>query len=145
MSLADQLAELWAAGATFTDMGLKLGESRNVIAGRIDRARKSGDPRFQPRSKPEPMVAAEPIVARPAVAAPPAPKNLLLVDTPWNGCRWPTGNAPDGRHLFCVQPQAPGRPYCAEHCGAVSPLPSSPSPAPRAPSPAGQRHDDEGE
>jgi hypothetical protein len=49
LNLDDQLAELWAAGATFTDIGLKLGESSNAIAGRIDRARKSGDPRFQPR------------------------------------------------------------------------------------------------
>ena len=49
VNLDDQLAELWAAGASFTDMGLKLGESRNVIAGRIDRARRAGDPRFRPR------------------------------------------------------------------------------------------------
>ena len=55
MNLDDQLAELWAAGASFTDMGLKLGESRNVIAGRIDRARRAGDPRFRsPTHKPEP-------------------------------------------------------------------------------------------
>jgi hypothetical protein len=47
----DQLAELWAAGATFTDMGLKLGVSRSIVAGRIDRARKSGDPRFAPRPR----------------------------------------------------------------------------------------------
>jgi hypothetical protein len=49
MSLDDQLAEMWAAGASFTDMGRKLGVSRSIVAGRIDRARKSGDPRFAPR------------------------------------------------------------------------------------------------
>jgi excisionase family DNA binding protein len=54
MSLDDQLAEMWAAGATFTDMGLKLGESRNVIAGRIARAR-AGDPRFAPRPLSPPL------------------------------------------------------------------------------------------
>jgi hypothetical protein len=52
MSLDDRLAQLWAAGATFTDMGRKLGVSRSIVAGRIDRARKSGDPRFAPRPKP---------------------------------------------------------------------------------------------
>jgi GcrA cell cycle regulator len=147
MTDLDQLAELWSEpGATLATIGDRLGLSRGQVAGKVDRARRlKGDLRFEPRPKPEPPGAAEPVVARLVVAAPPVPKNLLLVDTPWNGCRWPTGNAPDGRHLFCVQPQAPGRPYCAEHCGAVSPLPSSPSPAPRAPSPAGQRHDDEGE
>jgi hypothetical protein len=33
LSLDDQLAELWAAGATFTDMALKLGVSRSIVAG----------------------------------------------------------------------------------------------------------------
>jgi hypothetical protein len=78
MSLDDQLAELWAAGATFTDMGLKLGESSHAIAGRIDRAHKSGDPRFAPRPKPVPAVAVAPLI----VASEPmkrAPR--LLVDS----------------------------------------------------------------
>ena len=35
MSLDDHLAELWATGASLTDIGVKLGESRGVIAGRI--------------------------------------------------------------------------------------------------------------
>jgi len=84
----DLIAQLWAAGASFTDMGLKLGVSRSIVAGRIDRARKAGDPRFTPRPKPEPIVVAEPVAT-----PPPAPKNLLLIDTPLNGCRWPTGAA----------------------------------------------------
>jgi hypothetical protein len=33
LNLDNQLAEMWAAGASFTDMGLKLGESRSAIAG----------------------------------------------------------------------------------------------------------------
>ena len=57
----DAIAELWAAGATFTDVGLKLGKSRNVIAGRIDRARKSGDPRFQPRPQRPPARKLKPV------------------------------------------------------------------------------------
>jgi hypothetical protein len=86
VTLDDQLAELWGAGASFTHMGRKLGVSRSIVAGRIDRARKSGDPRFGPRPKP----VAEPVAKK---SAPPEPKNLLLVDTPLNGCRWPTGAA----------------------------------------------------
>ena len=128
MSLDDGLAQLWAAGATFTDMALKLGVSRSIVAGRIDRARKGGDPRFGPRPKPEPIVVAKPVPTKSA------PKNLLLVDAPLNGCRWPTGAAPDGRHLFCGHPQALGRPYCPAHCRAVSS--SALSFSPRAPSPS---------
>ena len=30
MTIDDQLAALWAAGASFTDMALKLGETRNA-------------------------------------------------------------------------------------------------------------------
>jgi hypothetical protein len=65
MSLDDQLAELWPAGASFTDMGRRLGVSRSIVAGRIDRARKAGDPRFGPRPKPEPIVVAEPVATPP--------------------------------------------------------------------------------
>ena len=42
----DQLAELWAAGATLSDIGLKLGGSRSLVAGRIARARARGDLQF---------------------------------------------------------------------------------------------------
>ncbi|HZZ25402.1 MAG TPA: hypothetical protein VFE60_23895 [Roseiarcus sp.] len=42
----DQLAELWAAGATLSDIGRKLGGSRSLVAGRIARARARGDLRF---------------------------------------------------------------------------------------------------
>jgi hypothetical protein len=45
----DVIAQLWAAGESFTGVGLKLGGSRSIVAGRIDRAHKSGDPRFPPR------------------------------------------------------------------------------------------------
>ena len=113
LSLDDQLAELWAAGASFTDMGRRLGVSRSIVAGRIDRARKSGDPRFAPRSKPvvapiAPAVAlAPPIVASEPVKR--APR--LLVDLGWRDCRWPVALAPDGqRHIFCGQPAVFGRP-----------------------------------
>jgi hypothetical protein len=44
----DVIAQLWAAGESFTGVGLKLGGSRSIVAGRIDRAHKSGDPRLPP-------------------------------------------------------------------------------------------------
>jgi hypothetical protein len=47
----DQLAELWAAGATLSDIGRKLGGSRSLVAGRIARARARGDLRFGLRPK----------------------------------------------------------------------------------------------
>src|SRR3984957_14397 len=50
MSLDDQLAQLWAAGATLSQIERSAGVSRGVAIGRIHRARKAGDVRFQPRS-----------------------------------------------------------------------------------------------
>jgi hypothetical protein len=86
-----------------TDIGLRLGESRGVIAGRIDRLRKSGDPRFAPRPKPAPKP--KPIreperKAQLQVEPEPLAGRRLLVDLAANGCRYPTGEAADGRHLF---------------------------------------------
>ena len=118
----DDLAQLWAAGASFTDMGLKLGESRNVIGGRTGRARKARAPRFKPR-EPRRRVVKPPGEhvgnTRPLPSPPEPPRPRLLVDLGPRDCKWRVGEK-DGRHLFRGQPQAPGRPYCVRHCGAVN-------------------------
>ena len=36
LSSDDQLAQLWSSGASLTDIGVRLGESRGVVAGRIE-------------------------------------------------------------------------------------------------------------
>jgi hypothetical protein len=57
-------------------------------------------------------------VSRPEATAEPAAiervvfsgsKNLLLVDMPWDGCKWSTGEAPGGRLLFCGARQENGQ------------------------------------
>ena len=142
MNLDDQLAELWAAGASFTDMGLKLGESRNVIAGRIDRARRAGDPRFRPRkSKPRELPPKQQrrvvkpideIVGNsrplPRAAEPSGPR--LLVDLAVGRCKFPVSDPPPGRSvemLFCAEPVVqPGANYCSRHTEiAVRVIPSA--------------------
>src|ERR1700722_3929593 len=121
--ILDDLAQLWAAqeSLSMSEIGDRLGISRSVIAGMIDRARRAGDPRFPARPRPVVAPIAPSVASEPTVVAPlPQPKNLLLVDMPWNGCRWPTGVALDGRHLFCGLPQAQRGPYCQRHHDAVS-------------------------
>ena len=49
MILDDQLARLWAAGATLAQIEQAIGVSRGVAIGRIHRARKAGDEKFAPR------------------------------------------------------------------------------------------------
>jgi hypothetical protein len=52
------------------------------------------------------------------VEKPRAPR--LLIDLGPLDCRWPVGEAPDGRHLFCGQARAPRRPYCPQCCARLS-------------------------
>jgi GcrA cell cycle regulator len=142
MSLDDDLAKLWADGATLSEIERSTGITRGVAIGHIYRARKAGDPRFQPRPPRPPPVKArvlksEPLPSRspsylemtgplpssrdspPPPPRPPPLEPRLLIDLDWQDCRWPVGQAPDGRHLMCGMPQVPGRPYCECHCRAV--------------------------
>jgi hypothetical protein len=119
LSLDDQLAEMWAAGATFTDIGLKLGESRGVIAGRIDRARRAGDVRFQPRP-PKPKAAPKVRQVKPvgnvrSLHPPPSrPRTIAYLEI--DECRWPVGQTAAGRTTFCGR-KALQYPYCID-CAA---------------------------
>jgi hypothetical protein len=124
VSLYD-LAKLWAAGATLAQIERATGLTRGVAIGRIHRARKAGDPRFQPRPKP-PVKArrlkpVDEVVGnrRPLPPPPEPPRPRLLVDLGPRDCRWPVGQVPDRRHLMCGQPAVGRGPYCERHCGAV--------------------------
>ena len=52
------------------------------------------------------------------VEKPRAPR--LLIDLGPLDCRWPVGEAADGRHLFCGQARVPRRPYCLQCCARLS-------------------------
>jgi hypothetical protein len=132
MTLDDQLAQLWAAGASFTDMGLRLGESRNVIAGRIDRLRKAGDLRFKPREtkpgepppKPQRRPADEHVGnARPLSLSPEPPRPRTIEHLEPNECRWPVGQASTGRHLLCGR-KTLRHPYCDRHAAQAKGAPA---------------------
>ena len=121
MSL-DIIAQLWATGASLTDIGVRLGESRSVIAGRIARARARGDARFAPR----PAAPRKVRVIKPPgesvgnrhrqVAAEPAPRPATLADLRPGRCRFPVSDPPPGHGvemLFCAAPVAQlGANYC---------------------------------
>ena len=130
-------AELWAAGAPLSDMGLKLGESRSVIAGRIARARARGDGRFGPRP-PKPRPAGQ--VARPPVAKPIAVvtpvRPMPFVELPLTGrCSFPINSPPRGGVLMCcakaVVTNPRGAVYCAEHLALTHHASSSRAPSAR--------------
>ena len=143
----DQLAELWAAGATLSDIGFKLGGSRSLVAGRIARARARGDLRFALRPRtPKKERAPKELIVKPAVVKPVGPaafverKGKPLVALKPGQCHYPL-NDPErgGEFLFCAEPIAKsGANYCSRHTEiAVRASASAFSPSPRAPSPPG--------
>jgi hypothetical protein len=101
--MIDAVAALWARGKPLSEIGQALGVSRGKIAGAIDRARKAGDRRFGRRPPPPKAKVMQAPRAANVAASPPAPPRLMI-DWPWNGCRWPVGLAADERHLFCGSP-----------------------------------------
>ena len=120
----NQLAELWAAGATLSDIGLKLGGSRSVVAGRIARARARGDLRFALRPKtPKRERAPKPLIAKPAVVKPVGPsafverKGKPLAALKPGRCHYPLNDAErGGEFLFCGEPIVKsGANYCSRH------------------------------
>ena len=143
----DQLAELWAAGATLSDIGLKLGGSRSLIAGRIARARARGDLRFALRPRtPKKDRAPKLLIVKPVgPAAFVERKGKPLVALKRGQCHYPI-NDPErgGEFLFCAKPIAKsGANYCSRHTEIavrVSASASSFSPSPRAPSPPGEAY-----
>ena len=143
----DQLAELWAAGATLSDVGLKLGGSRSLVAGRIAKARARGDLRFALRPPtPKKKRAPKPLIVKPAVVKPVGPaafverKGKPLAALKPGQCRYPL-NDPErgGEFLFCAEPIAKsGANYCSRHTEITLRVSASAfSPSPRAPSPPG--------
>ena len=139
----DQLAELWAAGATLSDIGLKLGGSRSLVAGRIARARARGDLRFAlrpPRPKRERGPSKLLIVKPVGPAAFVERKGKPLAALKPGQCHYPLNDPERGSEfLFCADPIAKsGANYCSRHTEiAVRASASAFSPSPRAPSPPG--------
>ena len=134
--MIDRIAALWGSGKSLLEIGKTLRLSRGIVAGHIHRASKAGDPRFPPKPKAKRPRSKLPL---PSVSPPPAAElprgRKLLIDLPANGCRYPTGVAADGRHLFCGLMQVSGRPYCKRHnegTGRVSASPPSSSASPCA-------------
>ena len=109
----DKLKKLWDEGLPITKIGLKLGVSRNAIAGKAHRLglpkrnspiSKSGDPR-----KNKDVSNLE--------TSKELPLKILLREVEWsrNRCCWPIGDPKLPGFSFCGTSIMPGRPYCEEH------------------------------
>ena len=109
----EKLIKLWDEGLPITKIGLKLGVSRNAIAGKAHRLglpkrnspiSKSGEPR-----KNSNITNFE--------SSKELPLKILLREVEWsrNRCCWPIGDPKLPGFSFCGTAIMPGRPYCEEH------------------------------
>ena len=109
----EKLKKLWDEGLPITKIGLKLGVSRNAIAGKAHRLglpkrnspiSKSGDPRKNQ-------------VVSNLETSKELPLKILLREVEWsrNRCCWPIGDPKLPGFSFCGTSIMPGRPYCEEH------------------------------
>ncbi len=123
--VVESLRSLWAEGLTTTEIGRRLGMSKNAVIGKAHRLGLNGRPSPIRRERP----------------ARPAPRRFS-----GPSCQWPIGDPRNSDFHFCGEPAHPGKPYCLSHCAAAytrggtsnnapSNAGNSPAPTP-APTPA---------
>lgn len=126
----EALAALQAEGLSASQIGARLGCSRNAVIGKLHRLGLNGSPERRavtaslsgvnrrsktpkdPDAPPTPRAPRLPSWMRLRVAAV-ASRDVILADTT-GGCSYPTGSAA-GQHLFCDLPRRAGSSYCPAH------------------------------
>ncbi|MBH68952.1 MAG: global cell cycle regulator GcrA-like protein [Rhodospirillaceae bacterium] len=100
----EQLTKLWEEGLSITQIGLRLGVTRNAVVGKVHRM---GLPKRQ-----------SPIVRSDKPFEPKRRKLSPLTFADWDRhkCSWPLGDPRSSDFKFCGDPIEDGRPYCSEHC-----------------------------
>ena len=100
----EQLTKLWSQGLSITQIGLKLGVTRNAVVGKVHRM---GLPKRQ-----------SPIVRSGKPFESKRRKVLPLTFANWDRskCSWPIGDPKSQDFKFCADKIVVGRPYCSVHC-----------------------------
>ncbi|HYN38867.1 MAG TPA: GcrA family cell cycle regulator [Rhodospirillales bacterium] len=94
------LIALWNESLTTTEIGRRLGITKNAVIGKVHRL---GLPQRRPTAKDEPEAA-----------------DVIRLDKlSADMCSWPVGNPGDRNFHFCGEPSAPGKPYCSKHCAVA--------------------------
>ena len=132
-----ELRALWDEGLSGSEIGRRMGFTKNQILGRVHRIPLSPrpSPLRPPSAKPAPRPRAAlkgstlpPLSIQRAppkkpvfVASPPAPAPVKI--TRVRTCLWPSGhtrrNGGTGITFDCTDPAMPERPYCLEHCAVA--------------------------
>ena len=118
-----QLTKLWQEGLSITQIGKKMGTSRNAIAGKVHRMglpkRKSLVNEKDDKTTPKPRSKKKAVV--PLLERDDLPLKLALRNITWSRsrCSWPIGNPQSTDFHFCSKDVVVGKPYCNEHCFAA--------------------------
>lgn len=128
-----ELTRLWGEGLTTSEIGKRLGISKNAVVGKAHRLHLAARPSPIKRTGPRPAVfrttvklpgaPRAPRVARAPGEAPaprPAPQPARWTGEVSNNiCKWPIGHPGDADFTFCSDKALVGKPYCAEHCAVA--------------------------
>jgi GcrA cell cycle regulator len=117
---------LWSEGHSATQIGLRMGVTKNQVIGKVHRLGLVRDGPLLPRVIRAPAAprARSPHLPRAVVNRPPvAPPTLRALPPPlshWRTCRWPRDDREMRQIVFeCIEAPADGRPYCAAHCAVA--------------------------
>lgn len=130
-----ELTRLWSEGLTTSEIGKRLGISKNAVVGKAHRLHLAARPSPIKRTGGRPAVfrttvrlpgAPRPARLRPAIGPgeAPAPRPAREPQR-WTGevsnniCKWPIGHPGDPDFRFCTDKALVGKPYCAEHCAVA--------------------------
>ena len=129
-----ELTRLWGEGLTTSEIGKRLGISKNAVVGKAHRLHLAARPSPIKRTGRPPVFrtaiklpgAPRPPRARPAgTLAGAAPSHASPAPARWTGevsnniCKWPIGHPGDPDFRFCTEKALVGKPYCAEHCAVA--------------------------
>lgn len=103
----DEISRLWAEGVSGSEIGRRLGLSKNMVVGLKAR---NGITRPVEAEEPQPIE----ISRAPAPPIRPVSARERHYFALGGGCRYIFGEPVEMR--FCGAPRVEGRPYCAEHC-----------------------------
>lgn len=109
----ETLKILWNEGLSISQIGQKLGVTRNAVAGKAHRI---GLPKRQSPISVSGTPARKKVKKVEELSE--LPLRLALRKISWSRskCVWPSGDPKTTDFSFCGEPIEPGKPYCYEHC-----------------------------
>ena len=105
----EMLRGYWDEGLSISQIGERLGVTRNAVAGKAHR--------LNLRKRQSPIARKPKEVVEPAKPRD-LPLRLALRGIHWSRskCVWPTGDPKTIEFSFCGKSIVPGKPYCSKHC-----------------------------